>query len=97
MTTVPVMNNWSSLYPEFKTVTFGGVEVRLSHRVRMPDLPPMTADEIGGHSGPPSPPRPVITAWKGADMDAYYFGADNLWHHCQSEALWHGHALQSAA
>lgn len=91
------VDDWSALYPEFKTVTIGGIEMRLSHRIRLPDLPPMTADEIRGHSGPPSPPRPTVTAWEGADIDAYYFADDDLWHHCQTEAVWPGHDLQSAA
>lgn len=31
-------------------------------------------------------PRPAVTAWFGADMDAYYF--DGVWIHCQTGMEW---------
>jgi hypothetical protein len=54
-------------------------------------LPPMTADEIARHTGPVSPPRPTVTAWRGAGMDAYYFDSERgVWLHCMTEQPWIG-------
>ena len=37
-----------------------------------------------------SKPRPTITAWKGADMDAYYLedAAAWRWIHCRTGEVW---------
>lgn len=83
------MSDWSELFPEQKTVMFGDIEVPLSHKPRLRDLPPITADEVRAHTAPREPlkPRPVITAWEGADMDAYWLDGET-WRHCQTGEPW---------
>jgi len=38
----------------------------------------------------PSRPRPTVTAWEGANMDAYYLddSVKWVWLHCQTGAVW---------
>ena len=76
------------LYPEYKTVMFGDVELPLSHKYRPYDRE-ITAAEIDAHTKPvePQKPRPAITAWEGAPMDAYWLDGD-VWKHCQSGEPW---------
>lgn len=80
------------LYPDFKTVMHGDVEVPLALRASLQPLAPITADEVLAFTAPSSPqtPRPTVTAWDGADLDAYFMAPDGLWKHCQSGAVWSG-------
>jgi hypothetical protein len=32
-------------------------------------------------------PRPALTAWKGADRDAYWYD-NGIWRHCQTGEIW---------
>lgn len=55
-------------------------------------LPPLSADEIKRLTGPLSPPRPTVTAWQGAPLDAYWLDGDlatGVWRHCQTGEVWH--------
>lgn len=54
---------------------------------------PLMADVPGADTtGWSSAPRPTVTAWEGADMDAFYWtGA--TWLHCQTGAEWEGNAV----
>lgn len=35
--------------------------------------------------------RPAVTAWHGADLDAYYLDGSGQWRHCLTGALWPGY------
>lgn len=49
---------------------------------------PLAADYLGADTSKWSgEPRPKITAYKGADLDAYYF-ENGQWLHCQTGAHW---------
>lgn len=49
---------------------------------------PLMADVPGADtSNWSSAPRPTITAWEGADLDAYWFNGE-VWLHCQTGAGW---------
>lgn len=41
------------------------------------------------YGGKPSPPRPAVTAWQGADMDAYWWDGAQ-WLHCRTGEVWNG-------
>lgn len=36
-----------------------------------------------------SEPRPVVTAWQGADLDAYWWDGAQ-WLHCRTGEVWNG-------
>lgn len=44
-----------------------------------------------GLRGPSSPPRPAVTAWQGADMDAYWLDGV-VWRHCKTGEVWRDQA-----
>lgn len=49
---------------------------------------PLAADIPGADtSNWSSAPRPTVTAWEGADLDAYWLDGDT-WRHCQTGAVW---------
>jgi hypothetical protein len=56
-------------------------------------LPPITLDDVARFVcddvlGSPKP-RPPVTAWRGADMDAYYFDEQRgVWLHCITGDEW---------
>lgn len=52
------MQDWSELYPDFKTVMHGDIEMRLSHKTRLRDLPPITAAEVEAFA----PAKPSLQA-----------------------------------
>lgn len=82
------MSNHDELFPDRKTVMFGDIELPLSHKFRPRDLPPITEAEIVAYcTQGPKQPRPTITAWEGADLDAYWFD-NGVWRHCQTGAEW---------
>lgn len=54
---------------------------------------PLMADVPGADTSTwSSRPRPTVTAWEGADMDAYYLADADAWTwlHCQTGAEWEG-------
>ena len=42
-----------------------------------------------------SDPRPAVTAWEGADMDAYWLDGDT-WRHCQTGEEWRPAIIREA-
>lgn len=49
---------------------------------------PLAADIEGADTSNWSgDPRPAITAWEGADLDAYWFD-NGVWRHCQTGREW---------
>lgn len=48
------------------------------------------ADIVAYLTQGPQRPRPTVTAWEGADMDAYYLADRDAWtwRHCQTGAEW---------
>ncbi|WEJ60198.1 hypothetical protein [Devosia sp. FJ2-5-3] len=82
------MTTWKDYEGNPRTVIFGDVEMPLSIKARLPDLPPITDADIAAFcTQGPKQPRPPVTAWKGADMDAYHFEA-GVWLHCQTGDQW---------
>lgn len=51
---------------------------------------PLAADIPGAATSSwSSAPRPSVTAWEGADQDAYYHDKImGVWRHCQTGAVW---------
>lgn len=83
------MSSHDELFPDRRTIMVGDMEMQMSPRPRLRDLPPITAEEVEAYTKPAQPqkPRPAITAWEGADMDAYWLDGE-VWRHCQTEAAW---------
>lgn len=83
------MSNHDELFPDRRTVMVGDMEMPRSIKPRLRDLPPITAEEVEAHTKPsvPTEPRPAVTAWEGADLDAYWFD-NGYWRHCQTGAEW---------
>lgn len=77
------------LYHDQKTIMHGDIEMPLSIKPRLRDLPPITADEIVAYTKPATPPapRPTVTAYQGADIDAYWLDGET-WTHCITGVIW---------
>lgn len=53
-------------------------------------LQPITdADIVAYCTQGPQQPRPTVTAYAGADLDAYWRDG-TVWRHCQTGAVWEG-------
>ena len=84
------MDAWSELYPPFKTVMHGDVEVPLAVKPRLRDVPALPAPVYPPGTRFITAPCPTVIAWDGADIDAYFMAEDGSWKHCQTGAVWSG-------
>jgi len=50
------------------------------------------ADIVAYCTQGPNLPRPTVTAWEGADIDAFWFDK-GTWRHCQTGKAWEGHPV----
>lgn len=78
----------------YPTTGFGSIDMlgdefpSLFHAPRTAKASPLAADIPGADtSNWSSAPRPTVTAWEGADLDAYWLDGD-VWRHCQTGREW---------
>jgi hypothetical protein len=83
----------SAIYPvtDAGTIDLLGDEFPSLHqRLKEPVKSPLMADIPGADTTNWSDaPRPTVTAWRGADLDAYHCDdGDGIWRHCQTGREW---------
>lgn len=55
-----------------------------------------TKAPAGRYGATASPPRPAVTAWQGADKDAYWYDETlGVWRHCILGTMWHDAKTQT--
>lgn len=79
------------IYPELRHTWMEDKDTGYEVILRRASLPPMTEAEILAYTPPesPLPPRPTLTAWEGADRDAYWYD-NGTWRHCRTNETWKG-------
>jgi len=88
------MTTYNRFSPNYPITASGSIDVlgdefpSMHHTPRQQKASPLAADfPDADTSNWSSAPRPTVTAWEGADMDAYWLDGET-WRHCQTGATW---------